>query len=118
MSEYKGTFTAINNTGATITNVVVQHSTSYWPQGVVVAPSLASGASTDQGQVITSTAETDYWTVSFISGAGVLVVGSNSCGFESSDNNGNVVIQLYPGYFSVVKPDSGSCGNLSYNTST
>jgi hypothetical protein len=68
--------------------------------------------------VVTSTSETDYWTVSFVNGSGVLVVGSNDCGFESEDNGGNVVLQLYPNYFSIVMPASSSCPNNKYNKSS
>ena len=118
MSEYKGTFNVQNNTGATITSLMVQHSTSYWPAGLVTAGSLSNGGTTGEAGVITSTAETDYWTVSFVNGAGLVVVGSTSCGFESDDNGGNVTIQLYGNYFSVMKPSSSSCNNNSYNTSS
>jgi hypothetical protein len=47
---------------------------------------------------------------------GILIVGSTTCGFEASDNGLNVVIILYPTYFSVVMPRSSSCNNNSYNS--
>jgi hypothetical protein len=118
MSEYQGTFSVQNLTGGTITNVVAQHSTSYWGQSLVQSQSLTNNASATGGKVITSTSQTDYWTVSFINGAGLLVVGSTSCGFESDDNGGNVNIQLFGSYFSVIMPASSSCTDNSYNTSS
>ena len=37
MSEYKGSFSVTNNTGGTITNVTVQHTTGDWSAGTVTA---------------------------------------------------------------------------------
>jgi len=118
MSEYKGTFNVTNDTGATITNLTAQHSTSYWQAGLVTAGSLSNASASSEAIVVTSTSQTDYWTVLFINGAGLLVVGSTSCGFESDDNGGNVNIQLYNNYFSVIMPSSSSCTNNDYNTSS
>jgi hypothetical protein len=97
---------------------VVQHSTSYWGAAVIQAQSLANNGTSGAGAVITSTAYTDYWTVSFINGAGVLFVGSASCGFESDDNGDNVNIQLNSSNFSVMMPVSSSCPNNDYNTNS
>jgi hypothetical protein len=116
MSEYTGTFSVQNETGGFITNLVAQHTTSSWPPGTVTEGSLANGGTSGTGQVDTSTSNTDYWTISFTNGVGILIVGSTTCGFESNDNGLNVVIKLYPTYFSVIMPRSSSCNNNSYNS--
>ena len=56
MSEYTGTFTVLNNTGATITSVVVTHYTTDYGPNTFRAASLAESAASSPTPLKASTA--------------------------------------------------------------
>jgi hypothetical protein len=117
MAEYTGTFSVQNNTGGTITNVSISHTTTDWPGSVIQVPSLADGGTAAGGMVDTSTSNLDRWTISFINAQGVIITGYENCGFEKSDNGKNVVIVLCQEYFNVIMPASSSCDDNKYHQS-
>ncbi len=117
MSEYKGTFSVKNNTGGTITNVVVTHATTDWPTSTINPPSMINGQTVGGGSVITSSGNKDRWSVAFINGSNQLRTGYENCGFESEDNGGNVTIVLNSEEFDVDMPKSSSCTDNDYQQS-
>ncbi|MCL1127995.1 hypothetical protein [Shewanella surugensis] len=101
MSSYSGTFSVMNNTGGTISNVNVQHHADDHESGTVQASTLANDNSTGGGQVFASSSHRDHWSVTYIASNGNLHTGNESCGFESEDNGDNVTIILNSDSWSV-----------------
>jgi hypothetical protein len=117
MSEYKGTFSVKNNTGGTITNVVVTHATTDWPTSTINPGKLSNGESAGGGTVTTSSGNKDRWSVSFINGSNQLRTGQENCGFESEDNGLNVTVVLNTEDFDIDMPKSSSCTDNDYQQS-
>jgi hypothetical protein len=115
MSTYTGTFTVINNTGATITYVAVTHATTDFGPNTVKAASLEQGQSTQPTPLTTSTSNTDRWSVAFVNGAGQVLCGLENCGFESEDDKGNVRVVLNYETFDIDMPQSSSCQDNDYD---
>jgi hypothetical protein len=114
MSEYTGTFTVTNNTGATITSVVVTHYTTDYGPNTFQAASLGSTPSTPT-PLKTSTTNKDRWSVAFVTGSGQLLTGQENCGFESEDEGGNVRVVLNPEDWDIYMPKSSPCTDNDYN---
>ncbi len=115
MSEYTGTFTVLNNTGATITSVVVTHYTTDYGPNTFRAASLAESAASSPTPLKASTSNKDRWSVAFITGSDQLLTGQENCGFESEDANGNVRVILNPEDWDIYMPKSSSCTDNDYN---
>lgn len=115
MSQYQGTFRVINNTGATITNVLATHNTTDYGNETIVVASLANGASSQPQAFTTSTSNKDRWSVAFINSNNGLDTGYETCGFESDDNGGVVTIELEAQEWDIQMPKSSSCTGNDYD---
>lgn len=115
MTTYTGTFTVNNNTGATITNVVVVHYTTEFGPNTFRAESMASTVTGGQTSLTTSTSNKDRWSVSFVNANNQLLTGQENCGFESEDQGGNVRVILNPEDFDIYMPVSSPCLDNDYN---
>jgi hypothetical protein len=112
-TQYTGTFSVFNNTGSTLTSIVIQHSTTNNGVQRNAVASLDNGAVSGTASFVTSSNDTDHWSVS-AQGRGLLT-GEEDCGFESEDEGGNVLIILNAWNFGIVNPASSCCMSNSYD---
>ena len=107
-----------NQTGGTITGLLVTHTWDDIPSGTSVSV-LDDGASVAFG-FETGSGATDYWTVRFTDAAGACWYRTaKQCGVEQEDFDSakSVVINLLPGSqgFSIEMPISDSCLDNYYD---
>jgi hypothetical protein len=106
-----------NGEDTPISNVVIMHTSSGNETSCFTVPNLAAGATSTNSMTITySTSSKDYWWVSFVDTNNDLNFGTSSCGIESEDANGNVIIQLNTASYSVIPPKSSACNSNAYIT--
>ncbi len=110
---YNGTFTVVNGTGSTISNVTVTHTCASFTD-TVVAVSLAPGQASNTQTLRAQTGSNDYWTVSFQINGQTKTRKDKQCNYEQSDAPGTCVIALYAENFSVLIPNTSSCLNNHY----
>lgn len=104
-----------NQTGNTISNVTIQHSTStYGSSDPIVLSSLAFQAQSGPKNLVTDSSSTDSWSITFTGFDGCLYTRTDTCGIETSDNNGTVTITLKGTGCDIVPPVSSAHLNLAY----
>lgn len=116
MTTYLGTFSVQNNTGNTVTNVIVVHSCGDFVN-TIAAGQLANGQTTPTSPLQSQSGSNDYWDVYYTSGNTLYYRTGKQCNFDSSDSGQNCAITLTIGQFSVNTPVSSPCIN-NYMDST
>ncbi|WP_294256742.1 hypothetical protein [uncultured Sphingomonas sp.] len=116
MSNYTGTFSVQNNTGSTITNVIVVHTCADFVN-TIAAAQLANGQATPTSTLQSQTGSNDLWSVYYTLGSTLYYRVGKQCNYEQSDSPQNCSITLTVGEFSVNTPVSSSCTN-NYMDST
>jgi hypothetical protein len=114
MSAYSGTFTVVNCTGNSISNVSVTHTCASFTNAVS-ATSMAPGAGASQ-TLNSQTGSNDDWSITFSMGGTVYSRSGKQCNYEQEDAPQTCVIALYRDDFSVLTPVSSPCLNNYYST--
>lgn len=114
MTEYTGTFSIANHTGKSITGATVEHSAANEGTVTIGPLDLADGQTSPQSRFKTESSSEDKWKLSFTFD-GHLKTGNCSCGFERSDQDGNVTVSLHSTHYNIDMPHSSSCTDKSYN---
>lgn len=115
MTTYQGTFTAQNNTGQTITNVIVVHTSGNFVN-TIAAASLANGAATPTSILQAQTGSNDDWDVYYTLGNTLYYRTGKQCNFDTEDAGQNCPITFTVGEFSVNTPVSSPCLNNSMDS--
>lgn len=125
MQCYTGSFTVQNNTGSTITNLVVVHTcgSSAAPNvensyvDFLYQESLDNLASSAQTGLSSLPGIDDYWSIYYTIGSTIYYVTNDQCNYTQSDQqstpSNNCVVLLNPTQVSIEKPLSAACSNIN-----
>lgn len=114
MATYNGTFTVVNCTNATITNVSVVHTCASFTNSAT-AGSLAPGAAVATS-MNSQSGSNDLWSITFTMNGQTYSRSGKQCNYMPDDSPQGVVISLYLKNFSVLLPVTSSCLNNYYST--
>lgn len=115
MATYNGTFTVVNCTNATISNVTVVHTCGSFTNSATAA-SLAPGAATAAVALNGQSGSNDLWSITFTMNGQTYSRSGKQCNYMPDDSPQGAVIALYLKNFSVLLPVTSSCLNNSYTT--
>ncbi|WP_198018843.1 hypothetical protein [Azorhizobium doebereinerae] len=114
MATYNGTFTVVNCTNNTISNVSVVHTCGSFTNSAT-AGSLAPGQAVATS-LNSQSGSNDLWSITFTMNGQTYSRSGKQCNYMPDDSPQGVVISLYLKNFSVLLPVTSSCLNNYYST--